>query len=244
MNTTKDINVIKKLIDKYKIENLNVLGRIKYESDWHIIVDNLEKPNGFIFICNYWNIIFCEDDLLASKMLSDMTLDKNKGFAGILWKYYDIVKEKNEIDWEESCYLYYLNKEDFDNSPIKHVVKSLRLKDAETVYNYYTYKDEDPIDYIKECIINRPSAAVFDENENPISWAVTREDGSMGIMYTKKEHRGKGLAKSVSKHLAKLHLDNNDIPYVHILFGNENSVNLAESIGFKKFDKVKWFGVK
>ncbi len=63
-------------------------------------------------------------------------------------------------------------------------------------------------------------------------------------MYTKKEHRGKGLAVSVSVDLIKKAFNLGITPYVHIVTDNSASVSLAEHIGFKKYGEIVWFGTK
>ncbi|WP_143153611.1 GNAT family N-acetyltransferase [Caloranaerobacter azorensis] len=243
VHCVSNVEMIKHLLDYDKIATINVLGRMRFTKDWKIIVDNINRPKGFILKSDEWNIIYSPEDEVAKNMLENMNL-KGQDFAGVLKKYYDLIKNREEIDWEEQCYLYYMDKKDLDLTRIKHEVKELRVKDALVVNEYYTYKSEDSLEYIIDCIKNRPSSAIFDENGVPISWAVVREDGSMGIMYTKEEYRGKGLAVSVSIDLAKKVFDIGWIPYVHILVDNIPSIKLAESIGFKKYGEIVWFGVK
>lgn len=244
MYKIEDVKIIERLLNEDKIATLNARGRIRFESDLDIIVDDLNEPKGFILTSDYWNVVYSIDDKIAERKLGNIEFRQNRGFAGVLTKYYDVVKVNNDIDWCDPCYLYYMNKEDLDVSKIKHDVKELRLEDAEIVNEFYTYKGEYSLEFIRDCIRNRPTSAIFNEEGNPISWAVVKEDGSMGIMYTRKEYRGKDLAKSVSIDLAKKVFDINWIPYVHIIVENTPSINLAESTGFSKYGKVIWFGVK
>lgn len=244
MEKTRDISVVQNLIDQDKVATLNVVNMMKYEDDWEIIVDNITNPKGFIFNCGYWSIPYSPDDNVISSMLKGKNYKEEEGFAGALYKYYEMVKDLKKIDWEEHCFLYYMEEKDLDESKIRHEVKELRLEDADVVNEFYTYKEDESLDYIKECISERPTSAIFDEAGNPISWAVVREDGTMGIMYTRKEHRGKGLAVSVSIDLAKKVIKNNGTPFVHIVTDNHASIALAESIGFKKYGNIVWFGVK
>jgi len=235
---------IEKLVSEDKIANLNVIGRMNNEEHWEFFVDNIENPKGFIYKSNNWFIPFSLDDKIIEKMLKGLEGNKEYSFAGVLKKYYDMIKKEREIEWEEPCYLYYMDRESLNLRDKNHVVESLKLDDVETVNEFYTYKDEESLEYLKDCIINRPSSVIYDENGNPVSWALVREDGSMGVMYTIKEHRGKGLAVSISIDLAQKVLDKNWIPYVHIVTDNKASLALAESIGFKRYGEVMWFGVK
>ncbi|KPU26630.1 hypothetical protein TR13x_09050 [Caloranaerobacter sp. TR13] len=243
MHSISNIESIKHLLNYDKIATINALGKMRFTNNWEIIVDNIEKTRGFILKWDKWNIIYSPEDEVARKMLENINL-KGQRFAGVLKKYYDLIKNNEEIEWEEPCYLYYMDKNNLDLARIRHEVKALKLKDAVVVNEYYTYKSKNSLKYITNCIKNRPSSAIFDKNGNPISWAVVREDGSMGIMYTKEEYRGKGLAVSVSIDLAKKVFDIGWTPYVHIVVKNIPSIKLAESIGFKRYGEIVWFGVK
>lgn len=243
MKILNNIDKVTNLINLDRIATLNIQGRMKYEKNWSILVDDIDNPNGMIFRNGYWNVVYSDDDIISKKLLNSLKKGE-RGFAGVLIKYYDMMKHNKNIDWDEICHLYYIDEDNFKIPNIKHNVESLRLEDAETVNKYYTYKDENSLEYIKKCILERETSCIFDEFGRPISWAVIREDGSMGIMYTKKEHRGKGLAISVTWDLIRKVRDNGDIPYVHIVHGNEASVKLAESIGFKKYGDIAWFGIK
>lgn len=242
MNKIENISLLNPLIEKDKIATANVIGRIKYEDDYTIYVDNILEPRELLLKSKYWNVVYSNNGKLSEELLNHID-DNDIGFGGILLDYYNIIKEYKNIEWSEHCYLYYI-EEGLNINDIKHKVSELRLEDAEIVNKYYTYKNENSIEYIKDCIKNRETSCIFDNNGNPISWAVVREDGSMGIMYTKKEHRGKGLAKSVSIDLANKIINNGDLPYVHIVVENKNSIKLAESIGFKRYSDVMWFGIK
>lgn len=244
MFSTTDKRIIHKLIQSDKIATVNVVNLIENESNWEILVDNLENPRGFIFKSNDWYVPYSPNDEIAFEMIRNLNYKKGDIFAGILKKYFDFIIATNEVDWEELCFLYYMDKEDLNISRLKHEVKDLRLEDAEIVNEFYTYKDDTSLEYLKDRITQGPSSAVFDDDDNPISWAMVREDGSMGIMYTKKDYRGKGIAASVSIDLAKKVIKNNKTPFVHIVDTNAASVALAESIGLKKYGDVVWFGVK
>ncbi|MBS4537966.1 GNAT family N-acetyltransferase [Clostridium sp. D2Q-11] len=243
MKKISNLDKINALLNKDKIATINIQGRMKYEKKWSILVDDTDNPNGIIFKNGYWNIIYSPNDTIAKNLINHLK-EKELGFAGVLIKYYNMMKESNKIDWDEICHLYYIDPKEIKIPQIRHNVEKLRLEDAEIVNEFYTYKDEDSIEYIKECIIERETSCIFDEAGKPISWAVIREDGSMGIMYTRKDHRGKGLAISVTWDLIRKVINNGDIPYVHIVHGNEASVRLAKAIGFKKYGDIAWFGTK
>lgn len=52
------------------------------------------------------------------------------------------------------------------------------------------------MEQIKKDIQNRPSSAIYNDNEIA-SWVLVHNDNSMGIMYTKDEYRNKGYAVDI-----------------------------------------------
>ncbi|WP_353892592.1 GNAT family N-acetyltransferase [Proteinivorax hydrogeniformans] len=245
MHKVNDVNIINDLLKEDMMGNINTLGRLKFQKDFNIFVDSLNKPQGYVLQNDNWNVVYSDGDATAEKLLNSL-LDKPQNFAGVLRRFYDLVEKKGIVDWKEFCYLYYITPESLKINQPKHNVDSLTLDDAEIVDYYYTYRSQDPnsLEYLKGCIKERPSSVIRDENGKPISWALIREDGSLGVMYTKKEHRGKGLAISVSVDLIKKAFELGHTPYVHIVTDNKASIALSESIGFKRYGEIVWFGTK
>lgn len=243
MKKLNNLDKVKKILEVDKVAVLNILCRIKYEKGYDIFVDNMENPKGLLLKSGNWNLVYSSDDDIAKELINNLKGEK-LNFAGVPIKYYNMIKKEKQIDWEEICHLYYIDNENINLLKPRHKVESLRIEDSDIVNQFYTYKDENSIEYIKECILERKTSCIFDKDGNPISWAVIREDGSMGIMYTRKEYRGKGLAASVTLDLVDKVINNGDVPFVHIVHGNDASVKLAESIGFKKYGDIAWFGTK
>lgn len=229
------------LLKEDTILNLNILGRMKFEGDFNLKLSGC--GNAVLYQSGYWTVVYARDDMSAKKMIAEINNKEEKGFAGVGEKYYQIAKEIFPIKWEEFCHLYYLEEESLDLTLKSHEVDSLNLSDAGIVNEFYTYKEDGSLEYIKKCIEKRPTSVIRDENGNPISWAVIREDGSLGIMYTLKEHRGKGYAVSVSVDLAKKAFNLGITPYVHIVRSNTPSINLAKTLGFKYHCDIVWFGI-
>ncbi|XMB85556.1 GNAT family N-acetyltransferase [Mycoplasmatota bacterium WC44] len=235
-------SIVKSFCETNKIPTLNLVGMLKNNDNYELYVDNINEIRGILFRMRYWNILFSENEEFISNIITDFKGRNEIGFAGVMSKYFHIIKEKYEIDWEEKCYLYYLDdiKELANNN---YELRKLESDHAEIVNKYYTYKDEYSLEYIKECIEKRPTSAVF-VNDEPVSWVLTREDGTLGLMYTIDEYRRKGLAKIVTVDLAKKVIENGDTPFVHIAVNNKASIKLAESNGFKRYGEVYWFGIK
>jgi len=94
-------------------------------------------------------------------------------------------------------------------------------------------------------IENEPNVNIFVDNvENPKGIVVDNGDNSLGIMYTKKEHRRMGYAEDVTIDLAAKHIAQGKIPFLHIIERNNMSPGLAKKCGFVECGKVVWFGIK
>ncbi|NBG86913.1 GNAT family N-acetyltransferase [Isachenkonia alkalipeptolytica] len=240
---------IQGMLEKYKMENINVIGRIRNSEDKTLFIDEKEKPRGFILQDGEWHALFSPNKEVLHKMLQDFEFPEKANFCGIPL---DTAKEVlnhlpgYEEDWEEPCYLYYLPKERHEAYLRNHPenLDSIQEKDLDIVDRFYTYRHEGSKEYLRECIANRPSSMIRDEEGNPISWALVREDHSMGVMYTLKEHRKKGLARKVSIDLIKKVIETDKTPYVHIVETNTASCNLASDLGMVPWGRVLWFGMK
>ena len=104
------------------------------------------------------------------------------------------------------------------------------------------FKGDKSLQRIEQDILKRPSSGVY-INKELVSWVLVHNDNSMGIMYTKKEHRNKNYALEVTIDLAKKILESGKIPFLHIIDSNKMSPSLASKAGFTKHSYVNWFGI-
>ena len=244
MNKVEDVEVIKDLINEDKIAHLNTSGIIRLKDDYDLFVDDLEDPDGYIITKDDWYIVYYKEK--AREDVLEMAVEKPRKFSGVHKRFFDDIREKREIDFHEVCYLYYLEADDFNYKEPEYEVDSLTVDDAKIVDEHYTYQSEDDtsFEYIKKTIQERPTAVIRDDEGNPISWSVVRDDGSMGIAYTLEEYRRQGYAAAVNMELLKRTIDFGLMPYVHIVTDNRASISLAERLGFKRNGKVVWFATK
>lgn len=253
MERVHDFRVLESAFKKYKFENLNIIGRIRNSTDIEIYSMDTNKENLSSFIMydeNRWYAPFSNDEEELKNIIANYNFNDNPDFCGVPFSIAELIKDtlskEYVLDWDEHCYLFYLPQEKnniyLDDTSID--LDSLREHDLELVNEFYTYKEEGSSEYLRECILNRPSSVYRDENGKAISWALVREDNSMGVMYTLKEHRKKGLAKIVSKDLIKKVINTGYTPYVHIVEDNNPSINLAKELGMVNWGKVLWFGMK
>ena len=164
------------------------------------------------------------------------------GFAAIELDISEKIKEKYEVDWENSCTLYYLPKENLKLNQLKNPVQNVDIKDVEIINKYYQFRNSISIEAIKKDIINRPSSAVY-VNGEIVCWVLMHDDNSMGIMYTKEEYRGKGYAVDVTTDLASKIINSGKIPFLTIIKNNTMSPGLVKKCGFMKCGYVSWMGI-
>lgn len=73
---------------------------------------------------------------------------------------------------------------------IKNRVKPIDPKDINIINDHYTYKSDHSLKELLNNINNRPSAAIY-EGDEIVSWVMTHDEGSMGVMYTLEKARKK-----------------------------------------------------
>lgn len=233
------------LLINYYYENIHVIGRLAdtKPSKFHIINDN-----GFIFEHDGWFIPFAKTYADINGLLQAYDFGEKAEFAAIPKTTADFVLKSlkdYECIWDELCVMMYLPDEAKEAYMLEeNELDALSESDLEIVNHYYTYKDEESYAYLKDCILKNPSSVIRNEAGEPLSWALLREDGSLGVMYTLPEARKMGYALKVSKDLISKTLKRGLTPYVHIRVENEASIALAKGLGMVKWGEVLWFGIE
>lgn len=243
LTRTESSKIITEFLKKDLLINLNILGVIENRPEAEIYVDNPQDPTGILVNKGYMNYLYSKNSSFLEEVIERFNKDGYYGFAGIDRSIADSIREHYEVDWCNPCTLYYLPKENLDLTRIKNEVQSIDIKDAETIDYYYTFRGENSINFIKDDILNRPSSAVYKDGEI-VCWVLTHDDNSLGIMYTKEEHRRKGYAEDVTIDIAAKHIEKGNVPYLHIIEGNGMSPGLAKKCGFVECGKVDWFGIR
>lgn len=245
MERSNDV-YIRKMIESHPVETLHIKGRLA-NGGGKIYLDSSRYPGFFLLEHEAWYAPFALSETALLQGLNGHDMGEKADFCGLpMALAQGIIKglEGYRIDWEEQCALYHLPKEKWGPYMKNHVLlDSLTAEDLGVVYDYYAYKDEDGPDYLLACIRKGPSSVIRNDEGQPISWALMREDGSLGVMYTLEDKRKQGLAKEVAKDLIKKVVALGCDPYVHIVVGNTASRQLAQSLGMIYGGDVLWFGM-
>jgi predicted GNAT family acetyltransferase len=76
-----------------------------------------------------------------------------------------------------------------------------------------------------------------------VAWAVTHDDGSLGMIYVLDDYRRHGYAKDITISMVEKTRRLGRYPFVHIIKDNEKSLNLAQGLGFEKVSSVVWMAL-
>lgn len=228
------------ILGRDKINNVNMINFIESYPIYYI-----EKSAESLVIKGVsdrpWVYIACKSEnelkLIKSRLNSD---DKN--FAVIENWMIPILTSGKKIKWILSVYRLFLPDEiilpasSFTMPPLKE-------KDDCFIYESSDYKDYLSLEYVNERIKNGISSCIRNGN-TPIAWGMTQDDGAIGFLHVLPEYRRKGYGKEIVLDLIQKVRKKGKIPFVHIEESNEKSINLINSLGFKKDKMVNWFEIE
>lgn len=110
---------------------------------------------------------------------------------------------------------------------------------APYIHENYEYKHIMSVDYIRERILKGHAFGVMD-NGILAGWAMTHEEGTMGILTVLPSFRRKGYAKKVTAALVKSLRAQGNPCIVHIVKGNTPSLTLSYKNGMVYDCDVEW----
>lgn len=223
--------------------NENIIGVIENMPEAEIYVDDVENPKGVLVKKDeYMHYIYTEDETFIDDMCSSYLREGFFGFSGVEGALAEKLRSRHLVNWESRCTVYYLPEENLDLSLKVNPTQPIKLEDAAVVDSFYQFRHPGSLDIIKRDITKRPSSAVYVDGEIAC-WVLVHDDNSMGIMYTKEEHRRKGYAVDVTVDLSSKLLEMGKIPFLQIIQGNGMSPGLARKCGFVEVGKAEWFGI-
>jgi len=131
---------------------------------------------------------------------------------------------------------------------LSHDVKPVSLEYVPLIVSKWVYASQFDFasKYIEYIIKSWPSSGFYNEKGELVGWALTHNDGSIGIVHTLDGYRKKGIAqKLVANHILKLQALKRPF-FCHIDPKNEASIKLfTEKFGCVETEMVSWvIGVK
>ncbi len=126
--------------------------------------------------------------------------------------------------------------------PVRSHVTPLDVADAEVIQSSHAYGDFTDTDYVISRIKRGHHAGVRVDGEL-VAWAITHDDGAIGFLYVKPEHRGAGYASDLTAFIIQELRTEDLAAYVHVEEGNQASTALVEKFGFVPDRRVRWFSL-
>ncbi|MFA6939849.1 MAG: GNAT family N-acetyltransferase [Clostridiaceae bacterium] len=228
------------VLEKDKLNNVNSINFIESYP-----INYIEKSAESLVIKGVsdrpWVYITCKSEKELKLIKSRLNIN-DKNFAVIDNWMIPILTSGKKIKWILSVYRLFLSDEiilpvsSFSMSPLKE-------KDDCFIYESSDYKDFLSLEYVTERIKNGISSCIRNDN-TPIAWGMTQDDGAIGFLHVLPEYRRKGYGKEIVLDLIQKVRKKGKIPFVHIEENNQKSMNLIKSLGFKKDKMVNWFEIE
>ena len=127
-------------------------------------------------------------------------------------------------------FLYFLKRTDEDV-----YVKSLEPCHAPIVYQHWRYNYTTTVEHVSQQIKRMPSAGVFLKRDDKlVSWIMNHPPIGMSRLYTLDEFRRRGYAALTIKYISKRMAQSGYLPFANIEPGNDASLKLFHSLGFRQ----------
>lgn len=228
------------LLEKEKLKNANFLYFI--------------ENNGFVDAYRIGNSLLAKAE--SDHIWLYFSVDKKEDFPELLKfvnpedKYFATIEDwmlpyltlKNEIEWELKTFQYYLPEN--VNLPFPCAeFRELQVSDAEYIYEHSDYKDFLSVDYILDRIEKGISSGMI-INDNLAAWAITQDDGAIGFLHVRDEHRRNGYAYQIMLDMIHKVRAAGKIPLTYIEDSNTKSIRLMKKLGFSEDKQMIWLKLK
>lgn len=193
-----------------------------------------EKHNALV-----WTAYNANFDWLSEFELPDYPLH----FRCVPERAFYLLQNVWNVKAELNTNLWYLPEDAELRQPFFQI-QSLREEDIPEVDKNWVFgKGRDLKKYLKQKIRMGDTFAIYIQ-DHLASYAIFRENGSMGLLRTLPQFREKGLAKSITYAMAKEARNRDWIPHCFIEPNNIPSRKVVSACGFKKNGSQYWFVVK
>lgn len=225
-----------KLLKQDELKNINLINFIKHNK-----INEIHQVKNSVLVKGTsdreW--VYISSDQPEELLVLLNKIDHNdKAFAAIEeWMLPYL--SKNNYAWLLSCIKMYYPNEVTIESP-QAIIKPLSKAVAKYIYMNSDYSDYTTIEYIRDRIEKGIALGIY-EHDQLVAWIMTHDDGAIGFLHVLEDFRNKGYAKDLTYHMIQRLREENQLPFVHIEFHNEKSLNLAKKVGFYEDRKLYWF---
>ena len=214
-----------------------VTGRGGEPAAW-IRADNPEAPRAVIARLR---MLYCysPDPHAGRRLLERLPVRWNPRLAAAPEWACRKIRERGRLTWQTSTVMYRLESPAQLRFRPRHRVGPLTPDDAPVIARYWPYGRRS--DYILRRIALGPTAGIR-RKDRLAAWALTHSDGSMGFLHVLEEFRGRDMARSIGAWLARRQLAAGIGAFVYIEKKNRASINMTESLGFRRVGNYYWCG--
>ena len=243
----EDREVVRSFLDASPVENAVVWGRVFQDPDYREVhVDGL-PPRALLAMTRPEThgdatgfALHAVDPEAAGPLVQLLPSGPAFGHVTDL-TLVDVLRARAEKIDARPAWLYRLDAKDFTDQR-RHEVRPVDPKWAPTIAKLWD--PEWPAEgYVRRRIEKGPSFGVYVDGEL-VGWSMTHLETDrvvmMGFLHVLEGHRGKGYARSLGSALVKWILDHGRIPACHIYTDNAASIELTESLGFRKVKQQVW----
>ena len=190
-----------------------------------------------------WVYISSTDPEELERLRARLTSD-DRSFAAIEEWMVPIITQHKEVKWDLSMMRLILRRDPLPFSGRGDVeVLPLIEDDARFIYDNSPYKEFTSPGYIRERIRKGPNGGIYKEGKL-VAWAMTHDDGSIGITNVLQDYRRKGYAHALTVFLINRVREHGRIPYLHIEETNSDAMHVVTSLGFQWDRQLHWFEIR
>ena len=153
-----------------------------------------------------------------------------------------LVTKDAEVDWTLSTMHYILPETCSVEPPVRNVIE-LNTTFVDYIYYHSDYQAFISKDYIADRIKRGLSSGIIDDGKL-VAWAITHDDNSLGFLHVIPEYRRNGYGTDVVKSLIIKKRKEHKSIYANIEPTNNNSLNLANRLGFIFDRNISWIKLK
>lgn len=150
---------------------------------------------------------------------------------------FDRIGKAYRVAWSISCYRLFLNLSVFPEPAA--AIEQLRSYDLRYVYENSKYQQFLNMDYLTKRLELGGGYCIRDQ-QLPVAWIMTHDDGSVGMLHVLDAYRGRGFARKLVTAMSRKVSQKGRPVFAHIEPTNTASLALFGSLGFIARNRLTW----
>jgi len=226
----------------------NLLFRLR-PPDLRVLVDDPASPAA-VLVNNdgeFWDL-HAPDVEQGRQMLDALQPDgRERVFAGVAEPLAAHLRERHELVFDTPCTLFVLARAaDLRERDAAQEISALAPEHTDQVSAAWplgTHEGFDKRGYLGSRIEQGPTAAVFEQGRLA-AFVLTHADGSLGVLHTEPDFRGRGLARAVLQAQVRQIIASGAPVFGYVIRGNDAAEQLMASVGLTRVREAVWLGVR